>query len=128
MASTRRGPGAGSTEASEKTAPLKSATNDSQRTRGTQRKSRGRVSTRAYGIYEGRQLLGRVVLDGATNQALVWIAAGRFLGRFEGDKAAAQAIDIDIVSERKTAAALLRLGDPNPPFVTGLPEHFLRRG
>jgi hypothetical protein len=74
---------------------------------------------RSYSVYIGRQLLGRVVLNQATNLALAWDPARRFLGRFEGSKAASIAIG--------QAAVRRRLDDPHPEFVTGLPEHFLRR-
>jgi hypothetical protein len=69
----------------------------------------------AYSVYIGRQLLGRIVLNEGTGLALAWDHPARhFLGRFEGRKQA------------ETAIMRRRLDDPRPPFVTGLPEHFLR--
>jgi hypothetical protein len=72
----------------------------------------------SYAVYIGRQLLGRIVLNEATNLALAWDPARRFLGRFEGRKNAESAIE--------QAEIRRRLDDPRPAFVTGLPEHFLR--
>jgi hypothetical protein len=135
MASTTRGPGAGNTEASEKNAPLKSKPDNSQASRRTQRRkhdpaeNRAGVGTRrAYAVYDGRVWLGTYIWNERTQQALAWKASRQFVGRFGSFRAAARAIGRAAITERQVADARRRLDDPNPPFVTGLPEHFLRRG
>jgi hypothetical protein len=103
----KRGPGAGDTGASKKSAPLKSKTDGSQRSRRRQRnnprrlaENRAGASTRRpYAVYDGQQLLGRLILNEATKQALAWNASRQFLGRFDGYKAAARAISRAAVSE-----------------------------
>src|SRR5215468_9376866 len=134
MASTKRGPAAGNSEASDKKAPLKSKTDSSQRSRRSQRnnprrfaENRGGASTRRpYAVYAGQQLLGRFILNEATKQALAWNASRKFLGRFDGYKAASMAISRAAVTERQRAEALRRLHDPHPPLASGLSERFLR--
>jgi hypothetical protein len=122
MASTTRGPGAGGTEASGKNTPRK---NDNKQARSETQRRNARVSTRRdYSVYDGRELLGRIVLEEATNQARAWNAAGRCLGRFNGYEAAAQAINSDAAAARRTAEALRQLAESNPPFASGLPDRF----
>jgi hypothetical protein len=134
MTAKERGPDAGNTGASEKNAPLKSKIDNSQASRRTQRKNgkraenRARASTRrSYAVYDGQQMLGRIVLNEATNQSWAWNAARQFLGRFDSYKAASRAISRAAVTEWQRVEARQRLDDPHPPFATGLPEHFLRR-
>ncbi|SRR5258708_3954056 len=135
MISKKQGPGAGDTGACAKNVPTKNNRNNSQTSRRAQRKNRHRpaenrasASTRrSYAVYYGQRLLGRFVLNESTDQALAWTAARRFIGRFEGYRAAARAIGRATVTERQAAEARRRLDDPQPPFATGLPEHFLRR-
>jgi hypothetical protein len=113
----------------EKKAPLKSSAQISRASRKTQRKSRASGSRRrSYAVYDGQRALGILILNEATNQALAWNTSRQFLGRFEGHRAAARALGHDAETERKVLAARQRLDDPNPPFATGLPEHFLECG
>jgi len=133
MASTKRGPGAGNTEASKINAPLKSDSDHKETRPSAQRLTREPVESytgarRAYAVYDGRERLGRFIFNERTQQALAWDASRRFIGRFGSFKAAARAIGAAAVTERHAADARRRLNDPSPPFVTGLPEHFLRRG
>jgi hypothetical protein len=136
MASKTRGPDAavGSTEASKTNFPVQSKPNDSQATRRTQRKKPRKAAKshvrarRAYTVYDGRLWLGTLVWNERTRLALAWNASRRFVGRFGSIKDAARAIGQAAGAERRAAEARRRLGDPHPPFVTGLPSHFLRRG
>jgi hypothetical protein len=135
MASKKRGLGTANTEAPPKNAPLKSNFYNNQARRRTQRKNpRGPGETRAgastrrsYAVYYGQRLLGHFIVNEATNQALAWNASRQFLGRFDGYKAASRAINRAAVTERQRAEARRRLDDPNPPFASGLPEHFRGR-
>jgi hypothetical protein len=83
---------------------------------------------RSFAVYDGRRLLGVLILNEATDHALAWNASRRFLGRFEGHRAAARAIGQAAEIERRSLGARRRLDDPHPPFATGLPEHFLGCG
>jgi hypothetical protein len=131
MASTKRGPGAGNTEASGKTTPLKSNTHNSRASHGGQIRKRKPTENyagarRAYAVYDGRTWLGALIWNETTQQALAWDASRRFVGRFSSIKAAADTITK--AAELHVAEARRRLADLNAPFVTGLPEHFLRPG
>jgi hypothetical protein len=134
MASIRRGPGAGdATGASEKNTPRKSKSDNSQASgraqRGKHEAAENRVpARRAYTLYDGRTSLGTFIWNERTQQALAWTASRRFVGRFGSYKAAARAIGQTAVTARQMAEARRRLDDPDPPFATGLPGHFLRRG
>jgi hypothetical protein len=133
MTAKQRGPGAGNTEAPKKNAPIKSKPDNSQASRKAQRRKRepaeNRVAARrAYSVYDGRVWLGTFIWNERTQQALAWNASRQFVGRFGSYNAAARAIGRAAVTSWQTAEARRRLNDPNPPFVTGLPEHFLRRG
>jgi hypothetical protein len=134
MTVKQRGPGAGNTEAPKKNAPIKSKPDNSQASRKAQRRKRepaeNRVAARcAYSVYDGRVWLGTFIWNERTQQALAWNASRRFVGRFGSYKAAARTIGRAAIAERQAADARRRLNDPKPPFVTGLPSHFLlRRG
>jgi hypothetical protein len=136
MASTKRGPATGNSEASDKNAPLKSKTDRRQRSRRRQRNNPRRLAEnragasarRPYAVYDGQQLLGHFILNEATKQALAWNASRQFLGRFDGYKAASRAISRAAVTERQRTEAFRRLHDPHPPFASGLSEHFLSVG
>lgn len=133
MAGKQRGPGADNTEAPKKNAPIKSKTHSSRASSNKQRRTRepaeNRVSARRmYAVYDGRMMLGTFILNERTQQACAWNAARRFIGRFGSFQAAALAIGRAAVTERQMAKARRRLNDPNPPFQSGLPSHFLRRG
>jgi hypothetical protein len=136
MASTKRGPGAGNTEASGKNAPRKSKPDNSQARRKVQRKNprrpaenhAGASTRRAYVVYNGREWLGTFVFNERTQQALAWDASRQFVGRFGSYRTAALAIGRTALTARQMAEARRRLDDPNPPFATGLPSHFLRCG
>ena len=136
MASKKRGLGIANTEASRKNAPLKSKIDNSQASRRTQRRNRrrpaenrARASTRrSYAVYDGQQLLGRIILNQASNQTWAWNAARQFLGRFDAYNAAARAISQAAITEWQRLEARRRLDDPHPPFATGLPEHLFGRG
>jgi hypothetical protein len=136
MASKKRDLGAGNTEASEKNAPLKSSANTSRASRRGQRKNphrptknRADSGTRgAFTVYDGQVLLGKFVWNKSSQQALAWDAARRFIGRFNSFRAAARAISQTTRAAEHMADARHHLDDPNPPYVTGLPEHFLRGG
>src|SRR5579863_9433067 len=133
MASTTRGPGVGDTRASKKNIPTGNDSNNSQATRGAQPRKRGvgescAGSRRLYTVYDGRAWLGTFIWNDATRQALAWNASRRFVGRFESYLAAARAIGAAAATENRAAEARRRLANPRPPFATGLPEHFLRRG
>ena len=88
----------------------------------------GASTRRAYVVYNGQQLLGSFVLNEATDEALAWNASRCFVGQFKGYKAAARGTRRAAATEQHAAEARRRLADPNPPFVTGLSEHFLRHG
>src|SRR5216684_4801961 len=134
MTAKQRGPGAGNTEAPKKNAPIKSKPDNIQANRRAQRRKRepaeNRVSARReYAVSVGQRLLGSFIFNEATKQALAWNARRKFIGRFVGYQAAARAISRAAITERQAEDARRRLNDPNPPFVTGLPSHFLlRRG
>ena len=136
MIAKRRGPGAGNAGASKKNAPLKSESTNNRACRNAQQRNprkpgenrAGAGARRSHVVYDGQQLLGRFIFNEATNQAVAWNAARQFLGRFGGFKAASRAISRAAVTEWRRAEARRRLDDPTPSFVSGLPEHFLRRG
>ena|SRR5579864_7433938 len=98
--------------------------------RAKHRPATGSPSTRRrLSVYDGRLRLGDFIWNEATQQALAWNAARQFVGQFGSYQAASRAIGRATVTARQAAEARLRLDDPNPPFVTGLPQHFfLRRG
>ncbi len=135
MARTKGNPGAGGTGVSGKNVPVKNKLDNSQTSRSTQRRKRepvenraGASTRRAYVVYNGQQLLGSFVLNEATDEALAWNASRCFVGQFKGYKAAARGTRRAAATEQHAAEARRRLADPNPPFVTGLSEHFLRHG
>src|SRR5215470_14959420 len=111
MASTKRGPAAGNSEAPDKNAPLKRKTDSSQRSRRRQRNNPRRLAEdragasarRLYAVYDGQQLLGHFILNEATKQVLAWNASRQFLGRFDGYKAASRAISRAAVTQRQRA-------------------------
>jgi hypothetical protein len=133
MARTKRNPGAGGTGVSGKNVPVKNSPDHIQ-TRGTAQPKTRKPATsyagarRTYTVYDGRTLFGTFVWNERTQQALAWNASRRFVGQFGSYKAAARAIGQAAVTARQMAEARRRLEDPHPPFATGLPEHFLRRG
>jgi hypothetical protein len=79
-------------------------------------------------VCDGTTALGAIIWNERTRLALAWTASRKFVGRFGSYQAAARAISRTAVTARQEAEARRRLDDPNPPFVTGLPAHFLRRG
>jgi hypothetical protein len=133
MARTKKNPGAGGTGVSGKNVPTKNSPDNSQKLSTAQLKTSKPAASyagarRTYTVYNGRVWLGTFVWNERTQQALAWNASRRFVGRFGSYKAAARAIGRAAITERQAAEARQRLDDPHPPFVTGLPEHFLRRG
>jgi hypothetical protein len=133
MIAKTRGPGDGVTEAPKNNAPIKSKPDNNQARRRAQRRKREpaenrRSARREYVVYDGQRLLGIFIFNDVTRQALAWNARRKFIGRFVGYQAAARAISQAAVTELQAAEARRPLDDPNPPFVTGLPSHFLRRG
>jgi hypothetical protein len=82
-------------------------------------------------VYDGRVCMGRIVINGATDEADAFDADGKALGRFPGFKAAYRRIlsATEPASEARKAAAAKarrRLTEPQP-FASGLPARFLGR-
>jgi hypothetical protein len=82
---------------------------------------------RRLSVYDGRLWLGDFVWNEKTQQAWAWDTSRRFIGEFGSYRAAARAIGRHAAAEQQAAELRHRLDDRSPPFVTGLPEHFLRR-
>lgn len=83
-------------------------------------------SRRLYAVYDGRELLGTFVLNGATGVALAWDPERAFIGRFAGFTAAARGIGKTHGKKAAAAEARRRLSEP-VSFASGLPAHFLGR-
>jgi hypothetical protein len=76
-------------------------------------------------VYDGTRAIGEIQ-DCGRKRVRAWLGGGparKLLGTYPDRTTAMRA-----VSAADKADALRRLDDPHPPFVTGLPAHFLRRG
>ncbi len=82
---------------------------------------------RRLSVYDGRLWLGDFGWNEKAQQARAWDTSRRFIGEFGSYRAAAGAIGRHAAAEQQEAEARHRLDDRSPPFVSGLPEHFLRR-
>jgi hypothetical protein len=78
-------------------------------------------SNRELYLYDGQVLKGYVVIDCDTAEASAFDSNGKHFGRFSGFKGAAAAI------ERAYKRTVSQQEEVRLPFVSGLPDHFLRR-
>jgi hypothetical protein len=86
---------------------------------------------REQSVYDGQRLLGILISNEKSRFILAWDAQRRFLGRFQTQREAANAISAAAraaeVRNAATAEAFEYLNRPTVEFVTGMPAHFLGR-
>jgi hypothetical protein len=86
---------------------------------------------RERSVYDGQRLLGILVDNEKSGFVLAWDVQRRFLGRFQTQREAANAISeaARAAEGRKaaTAEALEYVNRPNVEFVSGMPAYFLGR-
>jgi hypothetical protein len=86
---------------------------------------------REQSVYFGQQLLGTFIENERSGLFLAWDSQRRFLGRFQAQREAANAIsEAARAAEARRAAAAEALEYVNRAtveFASGMPEHFLWR-